>query len=75
MSRSYNIIDAAKDLVTGKLEFVSDEVAKERMDICKQCDARNDTINVCTVCGCFLPAKVKLKESSCPMEAWAAVDD
>jgi hypothetical protein len=67
---SYNIIDVVKDIVTGKLEFASVSDAKQRYQICKQCEVRNKTLNVCTICGCFLPAKTVLKKSSCPMGQW-----
>lgn len=67
---TYNIIDAAKDLVTGKIKFVTATVSNERMAICNGCDAQNKAIKTCTACGCFLPAKVRLKEASCPMELW-----
>ena len=66
----YNIWDALWELVTGKLEFTSKSIAKERMNICKNCEVRNKTLNTCTICGCFLPAKTKLEKSSCPMELW-----
>lgn len=66
----YNIFNVAKDLVTGKLEFVEAKVADERMDICNQCEVQNTMTKMCTACGCFLPAKVRLKESTCPMELW-----
>jgi Family of unknown function (DUF6171) len=70
MSDGYNIFDAARDLVTGKLEFVDATVAAERMAICDGCEVQNTALKMCTACGCFLPAKVRLKESSCPMELW-----
>jgi hypothetical protein len=66
---SYNIFDAAKDAFAGKLELVDDEIAQSRMDICNACEAKND-LNICTACGCFLPAKTKLAKSECPMEKW-----
>jgi len=70
MFEGYNIFNAIWDFITGKLEFTSKKVVKERMDICKSCEIRNSTLNVCTICGCWLPAKTKLKKSSCPIELW-----
>lgn len=66
----YNIFDAVKDLVKGDLEFATDEVATERINICYDCEIRHEPTNVCTACGCFLPAKVKLLKSVCPLEKW-----
>lgn len=67
---SYNILDAAKDLLTGNLEFASEDVVNKRIAICDPCEVRNSTLNTCTACGCFIPWKTKLQESTCPMELW-----
>lgn len=67
---SYNIFNAILDFFNGDLEFVTKTKAKERQAICNQCEAKNKKLNVCTICGCYLPAKTKLKESSCPMSQW-----
>ena len=69
---SYNIFDAVKDTLTGKIELVDDEIAQQRMDICNICEAKN-SLNICTACGCFLPAKTKIAKSECPMEKWGPV--
>ena len=71
---SYNIFDATKDALTGNLKFASDEIAQTRMDICNKCDAKND-LNICTACGCFLPAKTKLANAECPMNLWGPVSE
>jgi hypothetical protein len=65
---SYNILDAVKDLVTGDLEYATKDLARERYDICNQCEAK--AAGLCTVCGCVVVVKVKLKESECPMGLW-----
>lgn len=68
MFNGYNIFDAIWDLLRGKLEFTDKKVAIDRMNICNSCEARKG--NFCSVCGCYLPAKTKLKKSECPMELW-----
>lgn len=65
---SYNILGVIKDLLTGNLQFVDSQTKNQRMDICNSCEARK--LNFCSVCGCYLPAKTKLKKSECPMELW-----
>lgn len=65
---TYNAIDAVKDLVTGNLELVSDDIASDRMAICNLCEAKQ--ITFCTICGCQLHMKTRLKEATCPMEKW-----
>lgn len=64
----YNIFDAAKDLVTGNLKFASNKVVELRAELCRTCEV--NVANICTACGCVIPAKIKLAESSCPMELW-----
>ncbi len=66
----YNIFDVIKDIFTGKLKFVSRSLAKQRYTECVNCEVRNKTLNICTICGCFLPAKTKLEKSECPMGKW-----
>lgn len=67
---SYNIIQAIKDLFTGNLVLANKPLIKERTFICSSCEVRNTKLNTCTLCGCFLPAKIKLAKSDCPMGLW-----
>lgn len=66
---SYTIVDVLKDAVSGNLEFVDDTIAKQRAAICDGCDIRLSRI--CTACGCFIDAKVKLTKSECPLDKWS----
>lgn len=67
---NYTIINMMWDLVRGKLKLASSSVAKERYSICKQCPIRNPKLNTCTICGCYMPIKTKLKDASCPAGEW-----
>jgi hypothetical protein len=49
---------------------VSDEVQKERFDICKACPELIKITSTCKKCGCFMAAKTKLKEAACPIGKW-----
>lgn len=40
-----------------------------RMEICKQCPFMGDDKR-CGKCGCFLPAKTRIKKSTCPIGRW-----
>jgi len=51
--------------------MVEKEVAKERFDICKDCEHLN-SMNRCKKCGCFMVAKTKFKKASCPIGKWEA---
>ena len=42
---------------------------KERMEICNSCPFKGDDQR-CGRCGCFLPAKTRVKKSTCPIGAW-----
>ena len=55
--------------------FVSDEVHKERTEICKSCDRYNHAHQTCKECGCFIPAKSKVILDSCPLDKWSADKD
>ena len=50
--------------------FASDELKKERMDICKRCDYYSPRQSRCKQCGCFLSHKIKFAISKCPIEKW-----
>lgn len=45
------------------------ENSEERFEVCKKCDSLN-SMNFCTQCACFMPVKVKLKNSYCPLGKW-----
>jgi len=67
---SYNLIQVLKDLLSGNISFANKQLAKDRTNICLSCEVRNTKLNTCTLCGCFLPFKTKLKKSNCPMGLW-----
>jgi len=49
--------------------IVPEKVRLERQEICKNCDRLNK-IQVCKVCGCFMPLKTLLKDEECPKGKW-----
>ena len=52
-----NIIVAEKDLV------------QQRLSLCNSCEHQNK-LRFCNKCGCYLPAKTRLKHASCPLKKW-----
>lgn len=58
------LIQTAGQLASGG---VTDPTA--RMEICNSCPFKGDD-NRCGKCGCFLPAKTRVKKSSCPINRW-----
>ena len=57
----------AKTVVGIPDQFVSDEVANERLSICKDCPNYRKKVGQCKLCGCHMPSKVKLPGAYCPM--------
>lgn len=51
-----------------KLTMLSGEVGK-RIALCKQCSNLNK-LNFCKLCGCFMPAKVRIPQAACPILKW-----
>ena len=54
--------------------FTTTQIADERYAICKQCPNLN-FLNMCKVCGCIVPVKIRFRQMECPMEKWLAVED
>lgn len=45
----------------------------DRIKLCQECPDLNK-LRMCKHCGCFMPAKVRLKSASCPIGKWGPVD-
>lgn len=67
---SYGIKNVIKDALSGNLKLSGEELAQHRYNICQTCPFFNAKLFVCDDCGCFLPAKTKLKEATCPQGKW-----
>ncbi len=68
--KRYGIIQIVSDVVRNRLDIADDSVAQDRRAICANCEARNTTLNLCTACGCHIPAKTKLAQATCPKGQW-----
>jgi len=53
-----------------KANYVEEEVAKMRYDICLECPELISLSKQCKKCGCFMVAKTKLKTATCPLSKW-----
>jgi hypothetical protein len=53
--------------------FLNLEKSKERYEICKMCEEFS-SVKTCKSCGCFMPAKVTIIRSRCPLGKWGASD-
>ena len=72
-----------KAFIKGEQVIVSQEIAEQRWEICKQCpylkyDETNPDTNKkdgrCTECGCFMNVKVHYATAECPVEKWKRED-
>ena len=52
----------------GRLDIKTQREGKRRIDICATCPERMG--QKCSLCGCFLPAKVLSPDSHCPAGKW-----
>jgi len=53
---------------------VSDEIQKERLNICLDCKHLKPTINQCQLCGCFMNMKTWMPDQKCPIDKWGKVE-
>lgn len=44
--------------------------AEDRLNICNECPSLFKPTSTCKECGCFMTAKVRLVNASCPLEKW-----
>lgn len=62
--------DIARDVLAGKLQLSSKELAEERMKVCRGCPAFKKLTRQCSLCGCQLDLKVKVLRAECPIGMW-----
>jgi hypothetical protein len=62
------------DLFNKNIGRVAESLAKERMALCLECPSLIKATKQCKKCGCFMEAKTKLPNASCPIGKWDAVD-
>lgn len=53
---------------------VDGDIREQRMSICKECShlTKHDQ---CSICYCYMPAKVRFAGSECPIGKWSAVEE
>lgn len=53
---------------------VSDEIQKERFDICLACPKLYKPTRTCKLCGCFMQIKTYMANQECPIGKWGIVE-
>lgn len=46
------------------------DTVKDRVKICKKCPELHFILKTCNSCGCFMPVKILLNNSTCPLNKW-----
>jgi hypothetical protein len=58
------------DMLNPNTEYVPEEEAERRYDICKACPELIDLTKQCKQCGCFMAMKTKVSKATCPLGKW-----
>lgn len=61
------------DLFNKNIGRVETVIAQERLEACSKCEHYVKVTSQCTQCGCFMKAKARLPNASCPIGKWDAV--
>jgi len=51
-------------------QHAPDEIAAQRLQVCKQCPKYIKITTQCGVCKCIMPAKTKIAMATCPEGKW-----
>jgi hypothetical protein len=68
------VFEILKKSMKGDALMVSQEIADQRMEICKTCEYYDEEQVRCRHCGCYLGNKVKWALDGCPIEKWTSSD-
>jgi len=58
------------DMINPNIDRVSSEVAEKRFSTCQSCPELIKLTSQCKKCGCFMAAKTKLLNATCPLGKW-----
>lgn len=63
----FDLFNKKKRLEAEVMKPVADAIAAERLAICKGCDHFKKFTKQCSICHCFMPAKVQLSGATCAL--------
>lgn len=58
------------DIINPNTEWADESLSKERYSICRSCPELIKLTKTCKKCGCFMAAKTKLQNATCPIGKW-----
>ena len=71
---SYDLLDLAKDAITGNIEYAEQSKIIHRRELCLSCEflqkSQFDKLGICGKCGCMMNQKTKFAKSSCIIGKW-----
>jgi tripartite-type tricarboxylate transporter receptor subunit TctC len=76
VKQAVNFTGSVVKYVQSGMVNVSDQVKKERLEICKGCEKYNDSNKdnpTCNECGCPLQVKTGWATESCPLKKWMPI--
>jgi hypothetical protein len=63
------LINADVAKANGNAVFATSDIQAQRYEICKTCPSFT-ALKTCKECGCIMPLKTKLANTSCPLAKW-----
>lgn len=58
------------DIINPTVKKTNEELAVERLEICKACPELIQLTTQCKKCGCFMNLKTKIEAATCPLGKW-----
>jgi predicted ArsR family transcriptional regulator len=65
-----NLGDARPWHLLDKENYVEEDVANSRYELCKACPFFIKATSQCSKCGCLMQLKTKLSNAECPVGIW-----
>jgi hypothetical protein len=62
-------ISSPLDFLNTNTKYANEQTIEFRLATCEKCSKYTKT-KQCSLCHCFMPAKVKLLHASCPEDQW-----
>jgi hypothetical protein len=78
MGKINDIAEGNLNLIRSKLNIARKEIedlASKRLEFCNPCEHNTKgMIPRCSLCGCVISAKVRVKHQNCPKNLWTSVE-
>ena len=58
------------DILNPDMHVENSSISDSRLKLCRSCPELIKLTSQCKKCGCFMAAKTKLKQATCPLGKW-----